>query len=179
VTIDHKHGVLTAKVTMPWAPEGCNEKDFSQRFGFFEIRCKIPDSPAMWPAFWLSGAMDWPPEIDIFEIYTTKAVDAFESNYHWGANDQCFGHDSDVAGHKVNDTTASMHIYACEWDSCFIKWYYDNLLVRVAYKHVTNVFEPMRVIVSAGIDDMNDKSYASHLKLPASFDVDYVRVYAR
>lgn len=174
VTIDHKVGVVVAKETLPWG-----EKPFTQRFGFFEARCKIPTSKATWPAFWISGSVDWPPEIDIFEIYTSKSFKVFESNYHWGRENDCFEHESDAAKHNVNNVSSQFHIYGCEWDSCFIKWYYDNLLVRVAHKNVTNVFEPMVLIVNNAIDNMNAPNFATELTLPAVFEIDYVRVYSK
>jgi beta-glucanase (GH16 family) len=175
VTINHKAGVLISKKTESWG----EVKNYSQRFGFFETRCRLPNSKATWPAFWLSGLMDWPPEIDIFEIFTSKSFHAFESNYHWGIEKDCFQHESDSAGHDVNDVSGAFHTYGCEWDSCFIKWYYDNMLVRVAHEHVHNVFEPMIIILGNGIDSMNEPNFASVLTLPAIFEVDYVRVYRR
>lgn len=153
-------------------------KQFKQRHGFFEIRCKLPNSLATWPAFWLTGSLDWPPEIDIFEIYTSKSFTVFESNYHWGKENDCFAHDSDVAKHDVNNVSENFHTYGCEWDSCFIKWYYDNVLVRVAHKNVNNVFEPMWLIISNGIDD-NQPNYHNLVTSPGTFEIDYVRAYSR
>jgi beta-glucanase (GH16 family) len=44
-----------------------NQKCF--KYGYFAIRSKNPTGPATWPAFWLTGQKNWPPEIDIFEMY--------------------------------------------------------------------------------------------------------------
>jgi beta-glucanase (GH16 family) len=173
VTIDRKIGSIVAKKTESWG----DVHPFNQRFGFFEARCKIPSSKATWPAFWLTGFLDWPPEIDIFEIYTSKSNTAFESNYHWGKKDDCFEHSSDVKEHTVNNTSNEFHIYACEWDSCFIKWYYDNMLVRVAHNNVNHVFEPMVLILNNAIQKV--PNYESELSLPTFFEIDYVRVYSK
>ena len=41
---------------------------FSQRYGYFEIRSKIPVGIGVWPAFWmLADDGGWPPEIDVME----------------------------------------------------------------------------------------------------------------
>ncbi len=45
---------------------------FSQQYGYFEMRAKLPAHPGVWPTFWLSSA---PPggspnvEIDVLEFY--------------------------------------------------------------------------------------------------------------
>ena len=41
---------------------------FAYRYGYAEIRAKLPKGAGMWPAFWLVQAnRQWPPEIDIME----------------------------------------------------------------------------------------------------------------
>ena len=46
---------------------------FSQQYGYFEIRAKLPPGPGLWPAFWLIGmdrkAGGHTAEIDILEHY--------------------------------------------------------------------------------------------------------------
>ena len=46
---------------------------FSDTFGYYSIRAKLPSGAATWPAFWLTGKNAWPPEIDIFEMYGERA----------------------------------------------------------------------------------------------------------
>ena len=44
------------------------QSSFSQKFGYFEIRAKIPVGRGVWPAFWmLADDGGWPPEIDVLE----------------------------------------------------------------------------------------------------------------
>lgn len=39
-------------------------------YGTFDFEVTAPSSPRLWPALWLCGAEQWPPEIDVFEGYS-------------------------------------------------------------------------------------------------------------
>jgi hypothetical protein len=42
------------------------QASFAQKYGYFEIRSKIPVGTGVWPAFWmLANDGGWPPEIDV------------------------------------------------------------------------------------------------------------------
>ena len=53
--------------------DGAGQQGFAQRFGYFEMRAKLPDGPGVWPAFWLIGVdkRRSASEIDVFEYYGT------------------------------------------------------------------------------------------------------------
>src|SRR5258708_18716296 len=54
---------------------------FSQLYGYFEIRARLPKGKGLWPAFWmLDNQTVWPPEIDAFEVLGDAP-----SNPHIGA----------------------------------------------------------------------------------------------
>lgn len=172
-------GLHRGKYTIPYQIAQIQSvKSFEQQYGYFEIRSKMPNSTASWPAFWLCSRYDWPPEIDIYESFPGKNKRAFETNVHWGdyINKQ---HPSDVAEHKVMLTVSDFHVYACEWDKDYIKFYYDNLLVRVfKNKEALACFnQPMFIIISNGVhpDYMN----RSDAIFPNYHEVDYVRAYKK
>ena len=56
---------------------------FAQKFGYFEIRAKIPVGQGVWPAFWmLADNGGWPPEIDILEGRGQRPGDLVMTT-HW------------------------------------------------------------------------------------------------
>lgn len=56
---------------------------FSQKYGYFEIRAKIPVGTGVWPAFWmLSDDGGWPPEIDVMEGRGQRPGDLVMTT-HW------------------------------------------------------------------------------------------------
>lgn len=59
--------------------DGPGQHGFAQRYGYFEIRTKLPDGPGVWPAFWLIGTdkQKSSAEIDVFEYYG-----AFPNGFH-------------------------------------------------------------------------------------------------
>jgi beta-glucanase (GH16 family) len=61
-------------------PDG---RGFSQQFGYFEIRAKLPQGPGVWPAFWLISNKDPDAsiEIDVLEHYGV-APDKYQSVVH-------------------------------------------------------------------------------------------------
>lgn len=156
-----------------------SSSSFEQQYGYFEIRSKMPDQPGHWPAFWLASVHAWPPEIDIYEIYTGKrkgkGIKRIETNFHWIPEPN---KKSKVRGHKVLDTSKGFHLYAVEWDEKYFKVYYDNLLVRVFTNPETlREFKyPMHIIINNGLD-VRPENGISKAKFPSYHDVDYVRAY--
>ena len=76
-------------------PTTKNPRGFSQRFGYFEMKAKLPDGPGIWPAFWLVGDSKInAPEIDVMEYYG-----AFRGAYR--ITEHVWNHGQDVLGRSV------------------------------------------------------------------------------
>jgi hypothetical protein len=59
------------------------QASFSQKYGYFEIRSKIPVGTGVWPAFWmLANDGGWPPEIDVMEGRGQRPGDLVMTT-HW------------------------------------------------------------------------------------------------
>lgn len=87
----HWHaGLLCSLVPTPNGPRG-----FNQRFGYFEMKAKLPDGPGVWPGFWLVGdSKTNSPEIDVIEYYG-----AFRSSYR--ITEHVWNHGQSVLGRSV------------------------------------------------------------------------------
>jgi beta-glucanase (GH16 family) len=131
----------------------------SWKYGIFKFVCKLPKGTYLWPALWLSGRWNWPPEIDLLEGKCDDTINYYnntnlQSNVHFGSkNDGTYKH---IGGRKhrlPNETTEEYIEYIIWWEKDFIKFYYNGYLVR----HITDkkvldgMFEDQRVIVGNGL----------------------------
>ena len=113
---------------------GCISSKQTYKFGWFEAEIKIPAGRGQWAAFWLSGSENWPPEIDIFEAYTTDDLNdiKIKPNIHWGNAGTWRNGKKDYGAPRIyvkNPHERFVH-YACHWTEDFIRIYYDGHLVQ-------------------------------------------------
>ena len=64
-------GRWTAGLICSMDRDGPGQHGFAQRYGYFEMKAKLPDGPGTWPAFWLVGTdkSQYSAEIDVIEYY--------------------------------------------------------------------------------------------------------------
>ncbi|MDK4705746.1 glycoside hydrolase family 16 protein [Rhizobium sp. CNPSo 4062] len=147
---------------------------FSQQYGYFEMRARLPDGPGVWPAFWLIGKdrSKATAEIDVIEYYGDKPG-AYSSTVHvWHRDGR---HDSAFSRVNVFATAnpADLHTYGVKIDSDFIRMYFDGNLVwktKIPPEHR----QPMYMLIDLGIVDGISKMAAAD---PSFMFVDYVRAY--
>ncbi|MBN1558923.1 family 16 glycosylhydrolase [candidate division KSB1 bacterium] len=159
---------------------------FEQKFGKFEIRCRLPRQPGWWVAYWLysdtvghvDGSGEDGTEIDIFEGFGW--TDEVQHALHWDG----YGDAHQVIGHTVtmDEMRADFHTFALEWYENLYVFYIDGIeswrtnaggISKVpAYVKVTGELstEPWAI----GTGWANDPTKATW---PDSFIIDYVRVY--
>ena len=150
--------------------------DWRQKYGYFEIRCRMPNSKGMWPAFWLYG--EGGDEIDIFEFYTGKGDFGFESNYHFypfGTSTQ--RHIYRRQEHKTYHADQEFGIYALSWDSNRLRWLYNNRIIREIRN--PGFHKPMHIIINTALDKQSDRGQFHLAEFPNSFEIDYVRAYRK
>jgi beta-glucanase (GH16 family) len=118
---------------------------FAQKYGYFEIRAKLPVGTGVWPAFWmLADNGGWPPEIDILEGRGKQRGDMVMTT-HWripaGVVEHC-GFDF-----LLPDAAASFHDYGALWLRDRLVYFIDRRPVA-DIKVPDDFSDPMYMIVN-------------------------------
>jgi beta-glucanase (GH16 family) len=101
------------------------QSSFSQKYGYFEIRSKIPVGTGVWPAFWmLANDGGWPPELDVMEGRGQRPGDLVMTT-HWrnratGLVQSC-GFDF-----SRPDASADFHDYGVLWTRDRVVYFIDR-----------------------------------------------------
>ncbi|MCA1457615.1 glycoside hydrolase family 16 protein [Bradyrhizobium sp. BRP22] len=108
---------------------------FSQKYGYFEIRAKIPVGRGVWPAFWmLADDGGWPPEVDVVEGRGERPGDIVMTT-HWRIPStqriQSCGFDFTVPG-----ADSEFHNYGVLWQE-------DRLIYFIDRKPVADIEVPI------------------------------------
>ena len=108
---------------------------FTQTFGRFEMRAKLPSGQGVWPAFWMLGEdivkVGWPQcgEIDIME-HVGHEPGRVHGTIHgpgYSAGDS-IGNSFTLPGGQVFEGT--FHTFAVEWTPNRIQWFVDGQLFQ-------------------------------------------------
>ncbi len=163
---------------------------FTQSYGRWEARIKLPEGTGFWPAFWMLGTNNgcggWPScgEIDIIENRGRLAMTSSSAMHGPG-----YSGNTPLA-HSFNLPAASpsffadYHVFACEWDETQVKFYVDTTLHYTVkktdvqkygnwvYNH--NFYILLNLAVGGQFDGMK---LPPSTAFPAKVTVDYVHVY--
>jgi beta-glucanase (GH16 family) len=148
-------------------------KKFTQLYGYFEVRAKLPVTRGMWPAHWLLPEGEWPPEIDIMEALGHEPNKVYMSN-HWMADDK---HLSQTQPFEGPDFTKGFHTFAVDWEPGKITWYVDGVARATSTEGVPH--RPFYWILNTAVGGVWPKDPDATTKFPQYHDIDYVRVYKK
>jgi beta-glucanase (GH16 family) len=169
----HEQGVQQGKTQQYVSGEITTRRKFSQAYGYFEARCKMPKGKGLWPAYWLLPAGGgWPPEIDILE-WLGKSPNKIYFTNHWKDR----GHKSNSKEIQGPDFSADYHTFAVDWEPDAIVWYLDGVEKHRSMQGVPK--EPFYIILNLALGGAWGGPPDKDTRFPASFDVDYVRVYQK
>jgi beta-glucanase (GH16 family) len=161
---------------------------FSQAYGRFEARIRIPGGQGVWPAFWLLGedisTVGWPScgEIDIMENVGKEPATIHGSLHGPGYSaSKSVTKSFTLPRRRFSD---DFHVFAVEWEPQLIRFYVDDNLYATRTPADLPVGErwvfdhPFFLVVNLAIGGNMPGSPDSSTVFPQRMLVDYVRVYS-
>lgn len=158
------------------------------RYGFFEVRAKLPCGRGIWPAIWMLASDDrkgWPAmgEIDIMEH-----VGWDNGRVHGTVHTGAYNHvaQTQKGAHVVqNDVCETFHTYQLDWNE-------DRILIGMngrAYMRFENDKKgdpqtwpfgtPEYLILNVAVGGWGGQKGVDPKAFPAAMEVDWVRVWQR
>lgn len=160
----------------------------SWQYGYFEARMRIPRGKGTWPAFWMMPKANgsWPRcgEIDIMEEvgYNPNYI---VSTIHCDAYNHVKGTQR-TADVLVPTSQDEFHVYALEWTADYIRTYVDGKLLLTFNNDKKNdeatwpFNKPFYLKLNlAWGGDWGGAQGVDESILPATFQIDYVRVFQK
>jgi len=182
----------SVKPSFPWTSglistggpfqSGPPQATFAFKYGYAEIRTRIPSGDGFWPAFWMIPSDgSWPPEIDVMEWQGgTPHRDYMTVHF----SDPQSSNDSLQATYDGPDFSQDYHIFAIDWQPGVLIWYVDNVeRFRVTAAQIearggklpdTPMYIIANLAIGGWISPPNPRTPS-----PASMFIDYVRVWNR
>ncbi|HVI52557.1 MAG TPA: glycoside hydrolase family 16 protein [Candidatus Sulfotelmatobacter sp.] len=149
-----------------------SKKLFSQTYGYFEAKAKMPTGKAMWPAFWMlnvNGA--WPPEIDIFEMFDGTKPDKQTMTVHFKTGG--YGpHQATYCNISVPGAETAFHLYGVLWNMERITFYVDRSPVAT-FATPPGLNTPMYMLLDLAVENHIDATTPD----TAQFGVGWVTAY--
>ncbi|TWU29830.1 glycoside hydrolase family 16 protein [Bythopirellula polymerisocia] len=197
VTVSQGNLVLTA-TDVPYGKKayrsGKVESKWTNQYGRWEVRAKLPRTKGTWPAIWLlpdPHQTPWPSqgEIDIMEQRGDKPM-IITSAYHWGPSPRerkflTKKHELSPADRLV-DFADGFHTYAVEWDDQELRFFVDDVHHYSISNEDTNGFlksqsAPAEVLLNVAVGgDYVGKAQPDETSVwPQQMLVDFVRVYVQ
>jgi beta-glucanase (GH16 family) len=150
-----------------------------QRYGYFEIRSRMPKGYGLWPAFWLLHAVGYPDihEIDIDEWVSQTPNVAYQTD-HFGTNYDTDSRETQVT-FTAPDLSDAFHTYAVDWEPDRLVFYVDGMEMG----RTTNPGElhdmPMYMVANFAVGGDWPGNPPTIQMFPVSYDIDFIRVYQR
>ncbi len=167
---------------------------FSQTYGRFEARIKVPRGQGIWPAFWMLGEdigkVPWPAcgEIDIMENIGKEPAMIHGTLHGPGySGDNAINASYALSRSQKADQAIAddFHLFAVEWEPNAIRFYMDDHLyatrtladlppgAKWVYDH------PFFLLLNVAVGGKWPGSPDATTAFPQIMLVDYVRVYRR
>ena len=153
--------------------------NFSQTYGYFEMRAQTSGAPGSWDAFWMlpnepaanpTNAPGW-QELDVVEhyggndkgVYSTIHTTDQTPNIPWQQNRQVYS--------ETSGLSSGYHTYGMDWEPNKISFYVDGKLMG-SQATPSDMHSPMYLLA-----DLATQSGATDS--PVTTKIDYIRAYSK
>ena len=158
---------------------------FTQTYGKFEARIKMPIGKGIWPAFWMLGAnvnqVGWPKcgEIDIMEFLGHEA-----NTTHGTIHGPGYSGGAGVSSLTTSPSSLSegFHVYGLEWEPERLRFYLDGKLFQTVTPNDVGTNDwvydhPFFIILNLAVGGDWPGYPDAKTTFPQQFVIDYVRAY--
>ena len=152
-------------------------------YGYMEIKCKASDASVS-SSFWTTGQNS---ELDVFEFFGKPSQ---TQKKHLETEYWCSIHDWGQAGgpsvwtYKTQLTyrvASAFHVYACEWDANYLRFYADGVLIKSVIKNEIGaswvIDKPQWVWVNSVCWYWN--GLPAFTDLPVDYEIEYIRIWQK
>ena len=162
---------------------------FSQAYGRFEARMRVPSGQGVWPAFWMLGedieTIGWPGcgEIDIMEHIGREPL-LVHGTMHGPGYSGGQGIGSPYGSPSGRPFADDFHVFGIEWEPQAIRWIVNGVVYQTRtpadLRGARWVFDhPFFMLINVAVGGNWPGSPDRTSEFPAELLVDWVRVYAR
>lgn len=151
---------------------------FAQRYGYFEVRAKLPAGNGYWPAFWLMPVSgQWTSEIDIFEYIGNNNSLHHAMHYDWRAQNS-----NGKTIKPKQHLGQGFNTFALHWSPQHIRYLLNGKVTHEITRAdvIAKAKDPMYLMLNTAIASQHTgwiKGADASTLLGQLFEIDYVRVY--
>jgi beta-glucanase (GH16 family) len=161
---------------------------FSQAYGHFEMRAKLPGGAGTWPAFWLlpidstvfGSVSTVAGETDIMEHWGFQPTNIYQTLHtSGGVTLGCSEGSSGIASgtNGTLDWTQAYHVFALDWKPGVMTWLIDGVPCNTQTANIPN--GPMYILANLAIGSAASWGGAPNAAtpFPSYYDMNYIKVW--
>ncbi|RZA02024.1 MAG: glycoside hydrolase family 16 protein, partial [Proteobacteria bacterium] len=158
---------------------------YTQTYGFFEMKAKLPGGNGWWPAFWLMPQnRQWSYEIDIMEVLTgnngNDRTNTGPNSVHLGLLwNNGRGNIGKWYKNPALDVTTGFHTYGLLWKPESLTYYVDGIAVHSVKKSEGAAIPqiPMYMIANLGVGGSWGGFPDEKTDFSQTMEIEYIRAY--
>ncbi len=150
-----------------------SQQSFSQEYGYFEMRAKVPAGIGSWPSFWMGAETNvWPPELDVMEQYADSPTTYAGTVHTAGANGQDVF--TQTWAPSLPILSNGFHTYGVLWNPNTITFYFDGQAIG-SQPTPPDMNQRMYMMADLAITPFEKGTMTT---MPQTMQIDYIRAFS-